>query len=366
MAARLRRVTSSGAVIPELDGLRFIAISLVVTYHIVVPNFLEARGASGASEWVRYSPAGSVMAHVIEHANKGVELFFVISAFIVSRPFARHYLLQGDSPSLRGYFKRRFWRIYPPYACALLVFFVAKVAAGREEFSRLLGHLGSSLLYCHHLIHGGASKVSAVAWSLEVEVQFYLAAPLFVLILRLHRFLRRSLMTAAVLLFPLLQQTFSISKYSLVGCAQFFFSGLLLADLFTFRRETAPSAPTAWLVGGTSLVLILLLDHEANVAAATLFPWLILCFYWFALTSDGWRRALGAGLPSIIGGMCYSIYLVHSAVIQAVGELTRGTTITEYFLPNVSLQVLMIAPPVLVVSALFFITIERPFMHPRP
>ena len=61
---------------------------------------------------------------------RGVELFFVISGFILGLPFAAHYLKGAAPVSLRKYYLRRLTRLEPPYIVALLVLFI--LAAGIE------------------------------------------------------------------------------------------------------------------------------------------------------------------------------------------------------------------------------------------
>ncbi len=60
----------------------------------------------------------------------------------------------------------------------LIAFYLLRVATQRSDAVELLPHLGASVLYIHNLVYGVWSTVNPVAWSLEIEVQFYLMAPL--------------------------------------------------------------------------------------------------------------------------------------------------------------------------------------------
>src|ERR1700693_3858993 len=91
LLARASRETSSGRFIPEMDGLRFAAIGMVVLFHL--NGYLMAKSTACAvstaqSDWL--VPAVLV-------GFRGVELFFVISGFILGLPFAAHYL-KGAAP----------------------------------------------------------------------------------------------------------------------------------------------------------------------------------------------------------------------------------------------------------------------------
>jgi Acyltransferase family len=100
----LSRITSGGKFIPEIDGLRFVAIASVVGFHIY--EYLLSRRNIG--------PLG-IIGTALLHGNRGVPLFFVISGFILGRPFAAHYLRGLPAPKLKEFYWRRLTRLEPPY-----------------------------------------------------------------------------------------------------------------------------------------------------------------------------------------------------------------------------------------------------------
>src|SRR5690606_13995932 len=120
--------------------------------------------------------------NAISYGNYGVQLFFVISGFILALPFARHHLAGGRRVSIAGYFKRRALRLEPTYLINLAILHAAHVLIGaggvRADPGGLLPHLGVSAVYLHNMVYGESSAINGVAWSLEIEIQFYLLAPL--------------------------------------------------------------------------------------------------------------------------------------------------------------------------------------------
>src|SRR5215207_5274847 len=117
---RFKRVTYSTSYLPEIDGLRFLAIfSVVVIMHITgymnVKFYNDQLIAEGY--WQRMVLGG----------GGGVSLFFIISGFILSLPFAKWRLTGGRPVLLQNYYLRRLTRLEPPYVIALVIFFIAQV-----------------------------------------------------------------------------------------------------------------------------------------------------------------------------------------------------------------------------------------------
>jgi peptidoglycan/LPS O-acetylase OafA/YrhL len=134
----------------------------------------------------RAAPLG-VLTGVMPHLALGVTLFFALSGFLLYRPFAAAVLRDGPRPSVSAYLRNRALRILPLYWVVLLVTgVVLQAALLRDGSSRLQvaslagqpGTLAKNLLlvqsYDPHTLLTGIGP----AWSLVIEVAFYLALPL--------------------------------------------------------------------------------------------------------------------------------------------------------------------------------------------
>ena len=210
----LKRKTATTAFIAQIDGLRFLAIWLVVMDHL--HGFIRTKiPFAYTTPQTYYWP---VYQFFDAQGLKGVLLFFMISGFILGMPFARYFWHEGREVNLKNYFLRRLTRLEPPYIINILFcFFVLLVYKGHDfassfprTFSGLLPNLLSSLFYLHYTLFPGTFSVNPVTWSLEIEVQFYLLVPLLVLVFKLPKLYRRWLLVLAILLLPLLQQKFSL------------------------------------------------------------------------------------------------------------------------------------------------------------
>lgn len=364
-AARLlapyRRITSTGQFIPEIDGLRFVAIFSVYIYHL-------------AGDVLRHSQPGqlSLSPHWLfsttQILNAGVPLFFVISGFILGMPFASAHL-RGQRPvPLKKYFWRRVTRLEPPYILCLVLFFALKVAGSRGSSAALFPHLLASIFYVHNLVYGSPSVINFVAWSLEIEIQFYILAPALALIFGLSKpLLRRSALVALLMLGIGLSRMVAGNgalQHSLLAYSQYFLAGFLLVE-FYLAGGVKRQPDWRWdIVSLCGWPLFLALQVQGGAAADWGSPWLILILYVAAF-----RGAVVNGLVSnvwitTIGGMCYSIYLLHNYAVASLGMLTERVLSASPFGVRLLVQFALVTPFVLVVSALYFRWIERPCMRP--
>lgn len=362
MLSRFSRETSSGRFIPEMDGLRFVAITMVVLFHL--NGYLVAK-------WPLHHPGllpqSSWLAETALVGFRGVELFFVISGFILALPFAAHHLAGAPAPSLRNYYLRRLTRLEPPYVVTVCVLFMLAVWAQGRVAADLLPHFAASLFYLHNLIYGHSSPVIGVAWSLEIEVQFYLLVPLLTLLFTIrNRKYRRALLIAIILTLIAGQSLFvrdARAALSILGYLQFFLIGFLLADLFITDWKEIPTPHAYWdLVTGIGWPLMIVLLQSERLTQ-WFFPFTILLLYTAAFRGTLTRRVFSNRCIITVGGMCYSIYLIHYEVISLVGRLTVRLGDGFPYWAYLIVQFSLIAPSVLVICSLYFVLLEKPCMR---
>jgi peptidoglycan/LPS O-acetylase OafA/YrhL len=164
--------------IPSLDGLRAVAILLVLFGH--------AGGTRGF-------PASEETTYAFNVAGFGVRLFFVISGFLITTLILKEHRATGRL-SLRRFYFRRTLRIFPPFyfylACAALL-----AAAGVLELDgRDLLHAATYTTNMVAGIHWGVAH----SWSLAVEEQFYLLWPVVIVLAGVRRSLRMAVAYVAV------------------------------------------------------------------------------------------------------------------------------------------------------------------------
>jgi peptidoglycan/LPS O-acetylase OafA/YrhL len=178
-------VTPTRAVnFPLMDSIRAIALISVVSAHT---SFFIALEGTDALEKVRF--------------DFGVRVFFIISAFLIYRPWVRARMVGYEPPRIAAYGWRRMLRIVPAYWVALTVVTIWIGLVGVFTWSGVPIYYGFGQIYDHVRAVGGLPQ----AWSLCVEVVFYALVPVYAAIMRRRpaadpgRRLRQELIGPAIL-----------------------------------------------------------------------------------------------------------------------------------------------------------------------
>lgn len=338
------RRSSVGETFRMLDGLRGLAVLLVVVGHMY-------RGGLAVVPSARMVVAGM----------SGVQLFFVLSSFLLASP-----LLAASAETLRSprtwatYFARRLLRIYPLYALVLVVGscfpFLSWALFGPHQIS-VVDHL---------LLRQGVK----ILWAIPVEMKFYFVLPL--LIGAAFVALRAGVAVTVVLVVAML------------AAAQAWVPGA--HDPVPSRIALAPSLP--YFVAGFAAAVVHRMWRPSTATARVLLDtagWLALAWWCFAnvfgppppsiawLQAPLWRglvwalvvlAAVDAGrgisavfsaLPlRVVGVVSFSVYLLHMPIVEALrnaGGWSEGA------------RSLAILAAVLAVSMLSYMVIEYPFIE---
>ncbi len=367
---KLTRVTTSGRRIPEVDGLRFIAIFLVFVQHVY--QSVLSRYQPGQAP-----PLDQVMV-LIRDSRCGVELFFLISGFILALPFAAQHLFGSAPVSLRAYYKRRITRLEPPYLITLVLWFAVLVLYWHESWRSQLPHLIASGAYLHNLIYDGPSTymstINPVAWSLEVEVQFYFIAPVLALVFVIKdRLIRRGVMIAAAIATSQILNVFNhFDVWPMITILLYlpmFMMGFLLADIYLIDWDQQPRGRLRFdliAIPGWTLLLVWfqLIEHGWNgrrFLPNFSFSFLLFFLCWASFRSRLTRRFLASPFVVTVGGMCYSIYLLHFPLIRILANYSP--LVSSSIAVNTLVYFVLWGIPVLAVSAAFFLLIEKPCMR---
>lgn len=317
--------TDTPARVPELDGLRGLAIAGVLITHLYLWAFVPAQNAVHAA-----------LHRLFSLSHTGVDLFFVLSGYLIGG-----ILLQArSSPNFyRAFYARRFFRILPVYALLLLSWLLLR----SDRLDQLNGGilfaprdvpLWSYPLFAQNLAMALVGSMGCtwlvVTWSLAIEEQFYLVMPWTVRQLDESRLL--ALAAGLVLLAPAVRLTL-LELSPRAGIAAVFLpvsrmDALLLGVIAALLLRDA--AARAWLQAhrallsasalGLGLVFLSLSlgDYGMISWVATPFGLSAVAFFYFVLlllalhpAESGWRRMLRWRWLGWLGTVSYFVYLFH-------------------------------------------------------
>jgi exopolysaccharide production protein ExoZ len=303
----------------SLDTLRGVAILLVILFH--------------CSQF--FQPYSGLM-KVAQYGAHGVQLFFVISAYTMC------YMWQardGESAPILKFFLRRFFRIAPLFWLVAIGWFVfAALHGGRDiPFWKLL----VTLLFLHGFSPQTNGAVVPGGWSIAVEMVFYVLFPF------VYKFCSGSTIRTvyvfllSYILLVLVSQEFLIRWMPLdIGNrsqAEFLYQSVwtqlpvFLLGILAFQAgQQGLSWRVAVLLLGIFLIFSFALKYIAAVNARPFF-WVV-CFLLTIYLSQAVRCNWSWRPVSWLGGMSYSLYLSHFAVLDifhwAVPAGWRGTWLT--------------------------------------
>jgi peptidoglycan/LPS O-acetylase OafA/YrhL len=352
----------SGKSLPLIDVLRGLAAFWVVLFHVRLDLWVGLHDIqSGLPEAGAFDQLMAWFSFPMAFGGSGVMLFFILSGFCVHLPLAG-----GSTFQWKPYAARRFFRIYPPYFVAVLL------TLGCEMMSRQLDPttstsswgtmLRSVFMVQNYGAHPGQMAGNPSLWSLPVEMELYLAYPVFLWLLRTTGTISALGLVAVVSAIPPL---FSHSVPALNGgFAQYWLiwcSGAFLAERWKASRLPSPGP-------GHALAML------GSFIAAALFHWRgynhwVECQFWaigyglllwFALMKPSVATAIPQRLLKVlvwVGTLSYSLYLVHFPLFRLAGAAWKAANGTK----PVNLLVPLIAAVMVVpLAGLFYRCIEAP------
>ena len=366
------RVTSGRPVIREIDGLRWLAITAVVLSHFG----LQLVRSSGYDDNFTYSHNFALF---IELCGNGVSIFFCISAFILALPFIEQYVYHGSKVQLGQYYLRRITRLEPPYLLVLTLFLVVQAVAMHQSWRELLPHYISSFFYSHNFIYDRRSTINPVAWTLEIEIQFYLLLPLLVQVFTIGKtWLRRGVLLlfviAGALVYTVWDGFAARHHFQLhaIGYIPVFSMGFLMADIYLQATKSQTgfwyrwwhSSRSFWydVAGIAGFVHIVYSngDDRTFILLSVYAAYALL----FAGAFKGQLLQYLFTRPWIMltGTMCYSIYLLHYAIIAFLMEHLTAQWLSYNYYRDFFLQLLLILPAVYILCGTFYALVEKPCM----
>lgn len=354
----LKRPNSGRSYIPFVDGIRFVAILPVVILH-ANERFLRyvygEENLTGLNEQLNY---------LISRGAIGVMIFFALSGFVLALPFAK----SGYTFSYKKYFTRRLERLEPPYIFWMSLFAIIFIIKSGMGVGEMAGHYFSSIFYVHNIVYAEFPVINPVAWSLEVEIQYYIIAPFLAILYFNQKDLsfRRIFLAALIILFIVLQHVFGFQyqpfRASILGQLQHFLVGLLAADLFVHSKNWVNKKAYLYDILGVVSIIIMMFTWTDDLEKALLFSTALMGFFISTLKGKIVPQILSYKWIPVIGGMCYTIYLTHLPLLELIYSLIDRIGYSTTYFSGLTISLIITLPIILLSSIIFYTVIERPFM----
>lgn len=323
-----------------VNGLRALAIVGVLWHHTVYKLWLAPKTLPNG-EFLH-----DAVVAVLNSGWLGVNLFFVLSGFVLYLPYARGDR-RADTPSAwLEFLKRRARRLLPLLYTSLLIFACMDALSGRTSWTEdLARYVTVTYIFFEDTFFPSPNWV---LWSLGVEVWFSLLFPLLVLAIRRYGMSRVLVLT---LIFSYVVRTVGVQpeffgpgdrlnplKDGILGRLDDFFFGMWACDAYVRGRFTAAQSRAAIcvaLVAGIASGImwervvhdavfsqvVPLLHNGVQIASASLLVAAL-------STRDRWVALFSNSAVQLVGMMCFSIYVWHGRLIEML--LTSTFAIHEF------------------------------------
>ena len=332
---------------------------------------------------MRFAPHG--LRNFVSHTGwMGVDLFFVLSGYLIGSQLLRPYT-KGSVPSVGGFYLRRAFRVLPAYLAVLSLYFVLPVFREAPGISPLWQFLTFTENFRIDYFN---DQAFSHVWSLCVEEHFYLVLPLLVLVLmRRPRFGTAVAVICGVLTLGLavryyiyvhqLRPTIDTDSFTTLYVEKIYYPtytrldgllfGVVLAAIKTFRpvwwQRAMGHGHALTLAGAATCAAAFWLFRDRFSFAGTVagFPLMSLGLALLVCASISptsfLSKARGFGW---IATLAYSLYLTHKEVVHLDARyfpwLTQGSgwpAMIVYFATSFA------------VAAVLYFLIERPFLKMR-
>ena len=349
---------------PSLDYLRALAAIIIFIYHTTVTY----RGYnSPPPDWINTSwPLfwNPIVVFFVE-GHTAVTLFMVMSGYVLTKGVV------GKKISYGIFLTNRMLRILPLYIFVTMF----GVSIHPETFS--INGLIQTLLPFANIRGAIQSEVlTALFWSIAVEFQFYLLFPFIKRFIESQGVSFGARVICLFFLFRIIALFYIVNMrdftyLTIFGRMDQFVIGMMLAFFPVPRWSSHWVSFPAVMIGTLALLLFF---HR--LGGYPVYEWWKL--FWPSAEAIAWATVILVSLNSpyrmplfarsvliFISNMSFSIYILHSTVLQIFGERNLYIQFSDHLYANAILNSILLLPIVLALSWVTFMVIEKPFMEMR-
>lgn len=285
---------------PVLDGIRFYAAFVVFVQHIL--SGMVIAYFKVPPEQFGYNTDSALMNFVyyIADGNHGVDIFFIISGFLMARIIAKRDF------TYQAFISSRFKRIYPAFLASLIISAAVSICIFGWPWKPL--DFAYNLIFLNALPQSGVTPYNHVSWSLGYEFAFYFVIPVLALVSSVAPLWASAtvIMIGAALLIP-----DSLIRFNAL------FAGALIGTLSDSTLKTvAAKLPMAVVL--PAFIGCGILKYVMDLTYLTYYWMLVPCASLLFIRLVWGASLLGniLSMPAFrkLGTLSYSIYLYHSVI----------------------------------------------------
>lgn len=369
----------------RIDVLRAIAAFSVLVFHAHNSWYLGVGGEVAATDQLRLRDTWIGLASSpITLGFLGLNLFFVLSGLCIHSWYINHTTVRQEAFSYRAYMSRRFWRIYPAYAAAVVISLCCLAIAewiradryGLSEpsiyASQWLWQTLRYLTFTHTLSIDTFGGYNAPLYTMAIEMHFYIAYPVVLFCFRRLGPERTLLLSVALSVACSAVAVASgdatvkrlVLDSFLVRWPEWIMGCVIAEILFRARRgeQVRTSTASIYAASATCFLLALVIQLASGISPNLLWSGSIaLLVPAYLLGRRGsavrWESSLAG-----IGLFSYSIYLLHYPILRIVALLMPPQN--DVLAAQAVVYIFVIVLIMLFASA-FFRLFEKPFLASR-
>lgn len=376
--------------IPAIEGMRGIAVLLVLVFHyfvLRVDRFPDDAFIVLARSW-------APLEAIVRNGYLGVDLFFVITGFLLTLPWFRHAAEGRAAPGAKAFYFRRMRRIMPAYYVQLVILFFVVIPLllpqiWMQSTPFVVANLGTHAVFMHYTtpLTSSSMTVNGALWTLAIEAQYYVLvpfiAPLFVrwpwrclvaavLIAGGWRYLANHDLDFLVRLYLKLgakagvteKEVRHLIETQLPAWSLHFALGILAGRMWFLRRGAmakgwSARVPVAIAGACAGLLLAILMAGTAFLGSQGWVAYPVLIAGAFAAVvswpAAGLARVISVRPLAWVGRVSYSAYLYHLPVLLLFNAFLPGTPAMTAFVAWTS--------AVLVAAGLSYRFVETPYLR---
>ena len=325
-SAMMQKETARKQTIPALTGIRGVAACWVVIYHVHEFDHLPVS-----------------LATVIRHGYLAVDLFFILSGFIMALTYSGRFSSGDQRRNYADFLLHRAARIYPLYLCMTLLIVLLEIShTGVHTYWRSLAFkLGLNLLLIQSW--GFGAPIDGPGWSISTEFGAYLLFP-FLMVATVYRKAWQAslvgilcvLAVGAISLIPTpasyqfprmgpLDISWEHSLWPLIRCVLEFSVGLVAFRLLQIEAVARSFAKPIAAIVSSSVVIAATFIPNGDMLFFVASGALLLAL---AKGSSGVVRFFGSNLAVFFGNISYAMYLLHWVLMpvrSSVGKMIGDT-----------------------------------------